>query len=43
LIGRKIARTGTPGRFLFQRALEDNVDRIVEILEEEIANALAND
>ena len=36
LIGRKIARVGTPGRFLFERALEENQDRIVAILEEEI-------
>ena len=36
LIGRKIARTGTPGRFLFEQALEENVDRVVRILEEEI-------
>src|SRR3990172_4036209 len=31
LIGRKIARTGTPGRFLFERALEENIHRMVSI------------
>ena len=41
LIGRKIARTGTPGRFLFERALEENEERVVAIFEEEVANALA--
>jgi len=40
LIGRKISRSGTPGRFLFERALEDNVDRVVGIFEEEVANAV---
>ena len=41
LIGRKIARTGTPGRFLFERALEENEERVVRILEEEIDATLA--
>ena len=36
LIGRKIARAGTPGRFFFERALEENQDRVVAILEEEV-------
>ncbi|MGH9784573.1 MAG: hypothetical protein ACRD88_10330 [Terriglobia bacterium] len=43
LIGRKIARTGTPGRFLFERALEENVDRVVAILEEEVAQAVSGE
>ena len=41
LIGRKIARQGTAGRFFFQRALEQNTDRVVAVLEREIAKALA--
>jgi len=41
LIGRKISREGTPGRFLFTHALEANVEQVVEILEEEIASAVA--
>jgi hypothetical protein len=41
LIGRKIARTGTPGRRLFERALEENVDRVIGILEEEVAGAVS--
>ena len=36
LIGRKIARAGTPGRFFFEQALAENQDRVVAILEEEI-------
>ena len=39
LIGRKIARHGTKGRFLFERALHENVDRVAEILEEEVREA----
>ena len=41
LIGRKIARRGTPGRFLFERALQENEDRVVKILEDEVAAAMA--
>ncbi|OFW08660.1 MAG: hypothetical protein A3H27_18595 [Acidobacteria bacterium RIFCSPLOWO2_02_FULL_59_13] len=37
LIARKIAREGTPGRFLFQQALEESEQRIVAIFEEEVA------
>jgi len=40
LIGRKIARSGTPGRHLFERALEENLDRVVEILEEEVVKTV---
>ena len=40
LIGRKIARAGTPGRFFFERAFDDNESRVVAILEEELAKAL---
>ena len=36
LIARKIARQGTPGRFIFQRALEETEERIVAIFEEEL-------
>ncbi len=43
LIGRKIARHGTKGRFLFERALHENVDRVAEILEEEVGEAVAGD
>ena len=43
LIGRKIAHSGTPGRFLFERALAENVDRVVEILEEEVAAAVSGE
>ena len=43
LIGRKIARTGTPGRFLFERALEENVERVVAIFEEEVAQAVSGE
>ena len=39
LIGRKIARAGTPGRFFFEQALADNQDRIVAILEEEVLHS----
>jgi len=41
LIGRKIARAGTPGRFFFEQALEENQERVLAILEEEIETALA--
>ena len=41
LIGRKISRVGTPGRFLFSRALRENEDRVLAILEEEVAHALS--
>ena len=41
LIGRKIARRGTPGHFLFERALKENEARVVAVLEEEIDKALA--
>lgn len=40
LVGRKIARQGTPGRFFMERALRENEDRVVAILEEEIAGAV---
>jgi len=40
LIGRKIARVGTPGQFFFERALRDNESRVVTVMEEEIAKAL---
>ena len=40
LIGRKIARVGTPGRLLFERALNDNMSRVVAVMEEELAKAL---
>ena len=40
LIGRKISRLGTPGRLIFERALEQNKDRVIGIFEEEIAKAL---
>ena len=43
LIGRKIARSGTPGRFLFERALAENVDRVVEILEDEVAKGVSGE
>ena len=43
LIGRKIARAGTPGRFFFERALRDNESRVVAIMEEEIAKAVTSD
>lgn len=43
LIGRKIARSGTSGRQLFERALGDNVDRVVEILEEEVAKGVSGE
>jgi len=41
LIGRKIARTGTPPHLFFERALEGNINRIVAVMEEEIAKAVA--
>ena len=41
LIGRKIARQGTPGHFLFERALKENEARVLAVLEEEITNALS--
>ena len=41
LIGRKIARAGTPGHFFFERALGDNESRVVAVMEEEIAKAMA--
>lgn len=40
LIGRKIARQGTRGRFFFERALAANETRVVAILEEEIVKGL---
>ena len=43
LIGRKIARTGTPGRFFFERALAENQDRVVAILEEEVAQVVSGE
>lgn len=41
LIGRKIARQGTKGQFFFERALEENEGRVVAVMEEEMAKALA--
>ena len=43
LIGRKIARAGTPGRLFFERALDNNESRVVAILEEEIGKAVRSD
>ena len=43
LIGRKIARSGTPGRQLFERALAENVERVVRILEDEVAKAVSGE
>ena len=43
LIGRKIARAGTPGRLFFERALANNESRVVAILEEEIGKAVRSD
>jgi hypothetical protein len=40
LIGRKIARVGTPGRLLFERALNDNMGRVVAVFDEEIGKAM---
>jgi len=40
LIGRKIARVGTPGHFFFERALRENEGRVVAVLEQEVAKAL---
>ena len=40
LIGRKIARQGTRGRFFFEQALQENEGRVVAALEEEIEKAL---
>ena len=41
LIGRKISKRGTEGKFIFERALRENEERVIAILEEEIENALA--
>ena len=41
LIGRKISRRGTPGRFLFERALQENEERVVAILEQEVGKVVA--
>jgi hypothetical protein len=41
LIARKIARAGTPGHLFFQRALEQNEDRVVAMIDEELGRALA--
>ena len=43
LIGRKIARTGTPGHFFFERALRGNEARIVAVMEHEIAKAVQSE
>jgi hypothetical protein len=40
LIGRKIARVGTPGQHFFERALRDNESRVLAVMEEEVAKAL---
>jgi len=40
LIGRKIARVGTPGHFFFERALRENEGLVVAVLEQEVAKAL---
>ena len=40
LIGRKMARVGTPGHFFFERALRDNEARVVAVMEEEIGKAV---
>ena len=39
-VARKIAREGTEGRFLFQRAAEANRAQVVSLIEEEIRRAL---
>jgi hypothetical protein len=41
LIGRKISRHGTRGQFFFERAWAENEARVVAMLEEEIAKAVA--
>jgi hypothetical protein len=43
LIGRRIARVGTPGHFFFERALEQNKANVVRILEEEVEKAVTSD
>lgn len=40
LIGRKIARRGTPGHFFFERALRENEARVAALLDEEVNRAL---
>lgn len=40
LIGRKISRQGTAGRHIFERTLIENEERVMGILEEEVARAL---
>ena len=40
LIGRKISRQGTKGHYIFERTLRDNEQRVIQILEEEIARTL---
>ena len=42
LIARKIAREGTPGRFIFQEALEESEQRIVAIFEEEVGRVTSD-
>lgn len=40
LIGRKISRQGTEGLHIFERTLAENEQRVLEILEEEVARVL---
>lgn len=40
LIGRKIARQGTQGHFFFEKALRDNEQKVIALLEQELDQAL---
>lgn len=40
LIGRKISRQGTEGYHIFERTLVENEQRVLEILEDEVARVL---
>lgn len=40
LVGRKIARRGTAGHFLFERAFQQNQARVLPILEREVRRVL---